>query len=129
MDRLTLGVVGGVLVLGVAGLAAAVALRGHPPQPDLSTPSGIVLAYGLAEERGDAPAAWELLATTVQARNSRDQFLLRLGNRANNREYQATESEKIDGDTATVVLVRTNPSSGGLLGDSGYTNRNLVRLV
>src|SRR5438309_923900 len=48
MDRFTIAVVGGVVALVVAGLVAAAVLRGHAPQPDLGTPSGIVLAYGLA---------------------------------------------------------------------------------
>src|SRR6266852_5952787 len=129
MDRFTVAVVGGVIGLVVAGLVAAAVLRGHAPQPDLSTPSGIVLAYGLAEQRGDGQAAWELLATSVQARNSRDQFLVRLSGRGSEAEYLTTEGERIDADGASVVMVRTYPSSGGLFGSSGYTNRATVRLL
>jgi hypothetical protein len=129
MDRFTIAVVGGVMALVVAGLVAAAVLRGHAPQPDLSTPSGIVLAYALAEQRGDGQAAWELLATSVQTRNSRDQFLVRFGSRGGDREYLTTEDERIDTDGASVVLVRTYPSSGGLFGSSSYTNRNTVRLA
>src|SRR3989442_921267 len=101
MDRFTLGVVGGVVGLVVAGLVAAVMLRGHTPPPDLSTPSGIVLAYALAEQRGDGQAAWDLLATSVRTRNSRDQFLVRFGNHGSDREYLATENEQLEGDGAS----------------------------
>ncbi|MCA1647967.1 MAG: hypothetical protein LC797_21705 [Chloroflexi bacterium] len=45
MDRFTVAVVGGVVGLVLAGLVAAIVLRGHAPQPDLNTPSGVVLAY------------------------------------------------------------------------------------
>ena len=129
MDRFTIAVVGGVLGLVAAGLIAAAILRGHAPQPDLSTPSGIVLAYGLAEQRGDGQTAWDLLATSVQTRNNRDQFLVRFNSRGSGPEYLTTEDERIEGDGASVVLVRTYPSSGGLFGGSGYTNRNTVRLA
>ena len=129
MDRFTWAVVGGVLGLVTAGLVAAAILRGHGPTPDLTTPSGVVQAYGLAEQRGDGQAAWDLLATSVKARNNRDQFLARFGNRGNDREYLTTEGEQIDADGASVVLVRTYPASGGIFGSSSYTNRNTVRLA
>jgi hypothetical protein len=129
MDRFTLAVVGGVVGLVVAGLAAAVMLRGHTAQPDLSTPSGIVLAYALAEQRGDGPAAWDLLAAPVQTRYSRDQFLVRVGNSGSDREYLTTADEQIETDGASVVLVRTYPGSGGLFASSGYSNRATVRLA
>src|SRR6266852_4776827 len=128
MDRFTVAVVGGVIGLVVAGLVAAAVLRGRAPQPDLSTPSGIVLAYGLAEQRGDGQAAWELLAASVQSRNSRDQFLVRFGSRGSDREYLTTEDERIDTEGASVVLVRTYPSTRGVFSSSSYTNRNTVRL-
>ncbi len=129
MDRFTIAVVGGVIGLVVAGLVAAAMLRGHAPQPDLNTPSGIVLAYGLAEQRGDGQAAWELLATSVQTRNNRDQFLVRFGGHGSGPEYLTTEDERVDADGASVVMVRTYPGSGGLFGGSSYTNRNTVRLA
>jgi hypothetical protein len=129
VDRFTYAVVGGVLALVAAGLVAAAVLRGHAPQPDLSTPSGIVLAYGLAAERGDGAAAWDLLASAVQARNSRDQFLVRIANSGRDREYLTTEDERLDAEGASVVLVRTYPGSGGILGNSSYTSRNTVRLT
>lgn len=129
MDRFTLGVVGGVLALVVAGLVAAAILRGHSPPPDLSTPSGVVLAYALAEQQRDGQAAWDLLASSVQARNNRDEFLVRFGNIGHDREYLTTEDERIDADGASVVLVRTNPPSGGLFGSSSSSYRTTVRLV
>jgi hypothetical protein len=129
MDRFTVAVVGGVIGLVVAGLVAAAVMRGRAPQPDLSTPSGIVLAYGLAEQRGDGQAAWELLATSVQAKNSRDQFLVRFSGHGSEPQYLAAEDERIDAAGASVVLVRTYPGSGGLFGSSSYSSRNTVRLT
>jgi len=129
MDRSTLAVVGGVVGLVLAGLVAAAIVRGHAAQPDLSTPSGVVLAYAYAAERGDGQAAWDLLAAPVQARSNRDQFLARVGNRGSDREYVTTEDERIDADGASVVLVRTYPGSGSLFAGSGYSNRNTVRLA
>src|SRR5207244_7153849 len=111
------------------GLLAAAVLRGHAAQPDLSTPSGVVLAYALAEQRGDGQAAWDLLASAVQVRNNRDQFLTRFDNRGANREYLNTEDERVDASGASVVLVRTYAGSGGIFGTSGYTSRNTVRLA
>ena len=131
MDRFTWAVVGGVLALVVGGLVAATLVRGRERPPDLSTPSGVVLAYALAEQRGDGQTAWDLLATSAQARGDRDRFIAGATNNSNSgREYLTTEDERVEGDTAaSVVLVRTYPASGGLFGSSGFSNRNTVRLV
>ena len=129
MDRLTVGVVGGVLGLVVAGLVTAAILGGRQPRPDLNTPSGVVLAYALAEQRGDGAAAWDLLASSVQARNNRDQFLVRFGSRSNGHEYLTTEQEVIDASGASVVLVRTSAASDGIFGSTAYSSRSTVRLT
>jgi hypothetical protein len=129
VDRLTLGVVVGVLGLVVAGLVTAAVLGGREPRPDLSTPSGVVLAYALAQQRGDGTAAWDLLASSVQARNNRDQFLARSGGRGNDREYLTTDQEVIDASGASVVLVRTSAASGGIFGSNAYSSRSTVRLT
>src|SRR5690348_9382385 len=75
MDRLTWPIVGGVLALVAAGLIAAAVTRDHTPPPDMSTPSGVVVAYASAEQRGDGSAAWNLLARSAQARGDRDHFI------------------------------------------------------
>jgi len=132
MDRFTWIVVGGVVGLVVVGLTAATLLRGREVPPDLNTPSGVVLAYALAEQRGDPQAAWELLATSAQTRADHDRFLARAGSGgsgAGEREYLTTEDARVDADGASVVLVRTNAGSGGLFGNSSYVNRTTVRLT
>jgi len=131
MDRFTVALVGGVLLLVVAGIAAAAVMRGRDQTPDLTTPSGVVLAYTLAEQHGDAQTAWDLLATSAQARGDHERFLARAGGYDPYRNaYLSTEDEKIDGDGASVVLVQTYPGSGNLLGGgSSTTNRTTVRLV
>ena len=128
MDRFTIALTAGVLGLIAAGILVAASLRGREPVPDLTTPSGVTLAYALAEQRGDPESAWNLLARDVQANNRRDQFVLHADQHAD-RALLSTEQEAVDGQTASVVLVRTYPSTGGLFANSGYSNRSTVRLV
>jgi hypothetical protein len=129
VDRFTWIVVGGVIGLVVSGLAIATVVRGRELPPDLNTPHGVVLAYALAEQRGDPQTAWDLLAPAAQARSDHDRFLARAGSRGGgSTEYLTTEDERIDADGASVVLVETTPGSGDLFGHSSYANRNTVRL-
>src|SRR5690348_6216554 len=123
MDRFTLGVVGGVLALVAAGLIAAAVVAARSQPPDVSTPRGVVLTYAVAEQRGDADAAWNLLASTTQARGDRERFLARAGNGADDTAYLTTEDERTDADGASVVLVRTYGRSSGLFGNSSYSQR------
>jgi hypothetical protein len=125
MDRFSLAIAGGVVALVAAGLVAAAVLRNQPP--DVNTPSGVVLAYASAEERGDGQTAWNLLAASTQSRADRDRFIAGV-NRTNSSEYVSTESEQIDRDGASVVLVRTYPGSGSIFGGSSYSTRSTVRL-
>jgi hypothetical protein len=129
MDRFTIGVVSGALALVAAALIAAVVVRGTTRPPDLTTPSGVVLAYALAEQRGDPQTAWELLTSSAQARGDHDRFLAQAGRGGGDREYLSTEDEQIDARGASVVLVRTYASGGGIFGSYNSTNRSTVRLV
>ena len=129
MDRFTIAVVAGVLVLVVAGLGVAAAFRGREQPPDLSVPSGVVLAYAQAEQRGDTAAAWDLLSPSAQARTTRDRFIARAGGDGSQRGYLSTEDLGTDGDSARVALVRTYPASGGLFGSRSYTQRSTVVLA
>ena len=130
MDRFTWGLVGGVLLLVVVALGAA-ATRGRGEPPDLSRPDGTVLAYALAEQRGDAPTAWGLLSSSLQQSSDYQRYLLRVGsNREADDASFSTEDQHIDGDAASVVLVRTATDSGGWFGSGGTTStRTTVRLV
>ena len=130
MDRFTFAVVGGVLALVAAGLVTAASLRGQVGSaPDLNTPAGVALAYAAAEQRGDAQAAWDLLATSAQQRGDRERFLARAGHSQPDNAYLSTDEERVDGDTASFTLVETYPGSGGLLGRATYTNRVTIRLA
>jgi hypothetical protein len=129
MDRFTVGVVGGALALVAAALIAAVVVRGTTRPPDLTTPSGVVLAYALAEQRGDPQTAWDLLAGPAQARGDHDRFLAQAGRGDGDREYLSTEDERVDGSGASVVLVRTYSSGGGIFGSYNSSNRSTVRLI
>ena len=131
MDRFTYALAAGVLALIVGALATAIVVRGRARPPDLSTPAGVVLAYATAEQRGDPLAAWNLLDPAVQARSDREAFLARASD--GDQAYLTVEDERIDAlDGATVVLVRTYPSAGGIFsggGGGGYTSRSTVRLA
>jgi hypothetical protein len=130
MDRFTWAVVGAVLGLVVVGVVAASILRSREAPPNLNTPGGVVLAYALAQQRRDGQAAWDLLAPSVQARSDRQRFLARFGERGSGREFLTIEGEKITADTASVVLVRTYPGSGGIFASSSsYANRTNVLLA
>jgi hypothetical protein len=106
-------------------------LHNQSPPPDLSTPHGVVLAYALAEQRGDGAAAWDLLAASAQARADRDHFLARVDQSGpgDAHAYLSTEGEQITGDGASVVLARTYGGSGSIFGSSSYTTRTTVRLA
>lgn len=127
MDRLTLVLVGGVLVLVGVGLGAAVIVSRNAVPPDLGSPGGVALAYELAEQRGDGQAAWNLLASSTQARADRDRFLARAGNYRPNDQSVSVEDMRIDGDEATVTLLRSRPRSG--IFDGGYSYSQTFRLV
>jgi len=127
-DRFTLAVVGGVLALVAAGLIAAALVRGRSAPPDLASPSGVVLAYVLAEQHGDAQTAWDLLSAATQAKADRERFLAHAGAGFDN-AYLSTEDERIDGSSASVTLVRTYAGSGGLFDGGSRTVRNTVRLT
>jgi hypothetical protein len=131
MDRFTALVVGGVVALVLAGLAVAATSRGREAPPDLSSPAGVVLAYAQAELRGDGQTAWDLLAGSTRARADRERFIARVGSAEGSaRQYLSTESVQLDPDgTASVTLIRTVPSSGGLFSNSSYSSRSVVRLA
>src|SRR5215207_6215449 len=126
MDRYTYAVIAGVLGLVVVGLGAAAILRGREAPLDLATPGGVVMAYVLAEQDGDAETAWNLLAPSAQARADRELFLARAGHRGGEHAYLSIEDERLDGTSASVVLVQTYPGATGLFGRSSYANRTTV---
>lgn len=128
VDKFTIAIAGGVVVLVAVGLVSAAVLRGQSAPPDLSTPAGVVLAYALAEQRGDAVSAWNLLAASTQARADRDRFIARATAPRSN-AYLTTEDVQVTGDEASVVLVSTYRGSGSIFGDGGNTSRMTVRLV
>jgi hypothetical protein len=130
MDRFTALIASGVVALVIAGLAVTQVARGRETPPDLSTPSGVVLAYAVAEQRGDGVTAWNLLAPSTQARGDRDRFIARVASTgARDREYLTVEDANIDADGASVFLVQTFTGSGGLFGSTSWSNRVSVRLA
>ncbi|HEY3062609.1 MAG TPA: hypothetical protein VGL99_26860 [Chloroflexota bacterium] len=134
MTRFTWTIVVGVVGLVALALLLAFLSPTRDPVSDLSTPDGVTLAYALAVQRGDLDRAWELLAESAKAQTSKDRFIARIeGFRSGyQRARLSVEDVRLEGESARVDLVRTYPSSGGLLGLGGagsYANRNTVRLV
>lgn len=134
LDRVTVAVAAGVLGVVVIALIVAALLRDRETTPDLSTPRGVVLAYAQAEARGDGQTAWDLLADSAHRRGDRDRYLARVGSgvpSSPRTDYLSTEPAVIDagGATASVVLVRTFASSGGLFPASSNSTRSTVRLA
>jgi len=133
VTRFTWAIVGGVVGLVALALVLAFLSPTREPTPDLSTPDGVTLAYALAVQRSDLDRAWELLAESAKGQTTKDRFIARVeGFRSGyQRARLSVEDVRVEGDTARVDLVRTYPSSGGLLGLGGansYSNRNTVRL-
>jgi len=119
VDRFTWGIVVGVLLLVGGGVAVAARLQSRDATPDLTSPAGVTLAYAQAVRGGDGDRAWSLLAAPAQAGTTRERFLLRIATmgQGNNRVRLAVEGERVDGDTAHLVLLRTYTSDGlGLFG-------------
>ena len=132
MDRFTAVIVAGVLALVVAGIAAALALRGRETPPDLSTPGGVALAYVQALWREDGEQAWNLLATSTRDETDRERFLQTLSGPGSRRDGGArltVEGEQVRGEKATVELVWQYPGSGGFFGGGPYSESSTVRLV
>jgi hypothetical protein len=133
VTRFTWAIVVGVLVLVGASVALAVVVRGRESPPDLSTPAGVTLAYALAFQRGDFPAAWDLLAESTKAKTTREEFLLRAsGFRSTyDQARMSVEDAQDNGSTARVELVRTYSGARGPFGLFGgeYANRSSVQLT
>jgi hypothetical protein len=131
VDRFTLGVALGVVILVAIGIAvAAIGVRGQGP-PDMSTPEGVALAYELDIQRGEADRAWDLLASDAQHGTTRQEFLARAAtvNRGGEVRF-SVDNARVDGDTAHLDLVRVTPTPGFLgLGGGSYTSSSPVTLV
>jgi hypothetical protein len=128
MDRFTLGVVVGAVLLVIAAVVSVVLLQGQSAAPDLSTPEGVVRAYYAALDQGHPEQAWDLLSSRARAQTTRDEFIQRAISFRPGREQRVTiDSVEIVGDTANVNLSLTS-SGGGLLGGGSYSQTVRVRL-
>jgi hypothetical protein len=128
MDRFTLGVVVGAVLLVIAAVVSVALLQGQSAAPDLSTPEGVVRAYYAALDQGRPEQAWDLLSSRAQAQTTRDDFIQRAISFRPGREQRVTiDSVEIVGDTANVNLSLTF-SGGGLFGGGSYSQTVRVRL-
>jgi hypothetical protein len=133
VTRFTWGIVVGVLVLVGVSIGLALVLPRTQPAPDLETPDGVALAYGLAMQRREPEAAWDLLSSEAQTRTTRERFISRASDIAGSYERArlSVEDTRVTGDTARVELVRTYSGSGGPfgLGSGTNSNRSTINLV
>jgi hypothetical protein len=128
MDRFTLGVVVGAVLLVIAAVVSVALLQGQSSAPDLSTPEGVVRAYYAALEQGRPEQAWDLFSSRAQAQTTRDEFVQRAISFRPGREQRVTiDSVEIVGDTANVNLSLTS-SGGGLFDGGSYSQTVRVRL-
>jgi hypothetical protein len=128
MDRFTWGVVVGVLALIALGIGVAAVLPNAKP-PDLSTPSGVALAFELAVQEGRGEDAWALLASEAKVESRKQRFLDRVNPGRSSRNRISADREEITGDSARVELTRYFGASGGLFGGSGSRTTASVRLT
>jgi hypothetical protein len=130
-DRLTLGIVVGVLALVVIAIGVAATVGRSQPMVDLSTPGGVTLAYESAIQRGEADAAWDLLSTDAQAGTTRQEFLTRAAGMAPRTEVRVSiDNVRVNGDSAHLDVVRTTPRAGFFGLDAGSSSsRSPVTLV
>jgi hypothetical protein len=131
VSRFTWAIVGGVLALVVISLALAVILQSREPTLDLTTPSGVTLAFVLALQRGEGERAWDLLASSARAQTTRERFLVASSNFRNlyERARLSVENDRVEGDTARLDLVRTFPNGGPFGFGASSVQRQTVRLV
>jgi hypothetical protein len=130
-DQLTWAVVVGTLILVVAGIVTAVLADRMAPAPDLTTPTGVTLAYELAIQQGEGDRAWSLLSSSAQASTTRQEFLARAASASgwSTNARLSVEDVRVEGTVAHLDLVRTFPTDGPFgLGTGAATSRNPVTL-
>lgn len=136
MDRFTWAVAGGVVLLGLMAVGAAILMRGAPP-PDLSTPGGVATAYVLAIQSKHADEAWELLdspgavdppgrSNSASATPTKDDFRREVNNAYSdpNRRIRLLGTEET-GDAARVDLEITRVSQAPVLLGGGSSSRTV----
>jgi hypothetical protein len=131
IDRLTVGIGAGVILLVVVAIAVAGVATRSQPLPDLATPEGVTLHYELDLQRGEPDQAWDLLSAEAQAGTTRQEFLARAASLGRGPDVRfSVENTRVDGNTAHLDVVRTIPTPGFLgLGAGSSTSRNAVTLV
>lgn len=132
MDRLTWGVIGGVVALSLAAVLMVLLVRPAAAPPDLSTPAGAATAYILAIQDKRADEAWELLDTPEAAGvpmgpgrpATLETFRQQVNNvhSAPNKRIRIVDSSQT-GDTARVDLEITSVSSGPFFFGGGSHSR------
>lgn len=129
MDRFTWGIVAGIAILVIGGLAGVALLQRQAAPPDLTRPEGVVRAFVEKVDAGQADRAWDLLATAARADVTREEFLRRATNLAQRPPSRvAIEGVTVDGEAARVTISRTF-SGTGAFAPLAATERTTVRLV
>jgi hypothetical protein len=112
LDRFTIAMAAGGLLLVAVALAVVLARPGESPPLDESRPAGVVHNYLLALQNDDPQTAYGYLTAEARAETPYERF-------AAQRRFHPTPAprdriidEKIEGESARVTVQRTIPSGG-----------------
>lgn len=128
LDRKLILVVGGALLLIVAGLIALpLAARRQPVLAPETTPQGVVERFYQALFRGDYAAAHGYFSTDTKRRVAVGDLQQSLQYELNNSQARIGKVEAND-SSATVQVIITHFASGGLFGPNEYESENEILL-
>ena len=128
IDRSLALLIGGALALIVAGLISVpLTSRRAPSLAPATTPEGVVQRFYQAVYSGDYAGAHGFLSTETRGKLSVGALQEQLSYDARD-SYVRTSTTTINGSNATVQVVVTRFSSGGLFGSSEYSSDREVFL-
>jgi hypothetical protein len=112
LDRFTLAIVVGALVLVAALFLIVLAQPNRADPMDESRPAGVIHNFYLALLNDDAKKAYGYLSAEAQSKTPYEQFAREVsGGRSRGR--MRIDEERIEGDTARVTVRKTYGSDGG----------------
>ncbi len=128
IDPLLAAIVGGAVLLIVAGLLALPLIAGREPAlAPASSPEGVVQRFYQAAYANDFATAHGYLAAETQARISANELQQQLGQQLRQTQMRVAETS-IVGDSATVQATITHSYPGGLFGSDEWTEQTSLVL-
>jgi hypothetical protein len=128
VDRFTLGIVLGAVVL-VALLCAVILARPNDSQPmDETRPAGVVHNFYLALLRNDPKTAYSYLSAEAQSKQPYERFAAQYSGPRPEQRLRI-DDEQLEGDTARVTLRWSSGGGGGFpFGSGEFTSTRTVVL-